>query len=122
MAYKRYRQLVIMKYHGTMIVGCCFTQGRTGGFMHGVDRVIIKYNDDTIKDYDREALDLPSFTINWNNRTFEKRKYDELFFALFDMLFNRKGWDSKEHHRQVLDTIKNGTRTYRRLNGGSIYE
>lgn len=115
MAYKKYYQLVTMSYEGTEIEAMCFTQGRAGGFRHGVDRVIIKYNDDTMKDYDREALDLPPFTVNWCNRTWEERKYDSLLYSLFDMLFNRKGWDTKEHHKQVLDTIKNGTRVYKDL-------
>lgn len=114
MAYKKYYQLVTMEYDGVKIEAVCFTQGRQYGFKHGLDSVTIKYSDGTIKTHDRIELDLHPFTVNWSNRTWEERKYDSLLYSLFDMLFNRKGWDtSKEHHKQVLDVIKNGTRIYK---------
>lgn len=114
MAYKKYYQLVIIEYNGTKIEACCFTQGLRYGFRHGLDSVTIKYSDGTVKTHDRLELGLHPFYVNWCNRTWEDRKYDSLLFSLFDMLFNRKGWDiSKEHHKQVLEVIKNGTRIYK---------
>lgn len=102
-----------MEFNGTEIEAVCFTQGRQYGFRHGLNSVTIKYNDGTIKTHDRIAIGLYPFTVNWVNRTWECRKYDSLLFSLFDMLFNRKEWDSKEHYKQVLDVIKNGTRVYK---------
>lgn len=114
MAYKKYYQLVTMKYNGVEIEAVCFVQSKQYGFKHGLDSVTIKYSDGTIKTHDRIELDLRPFTVNWGNRTWEARKYDSLLYSLFDTLFNRKGWDtSKEHHKQVLDVIKNGTRIYK---------
>lgn len=114
MAYKKYYQLVTMSYEGTEIEATCFTQALKHGFRHGLDSVTIKYSDGIIKVHDRLGLGLYPFYVNWCNRTWEARKYDSLLFSLFDMLFNRrKGWDSKEHYKQVLDVIKNGTRVYK---------
>lgn len=113
MAYKKYYQLVTIEFNGTEIEAACFTQGLRYGFRHGLDSVTIKYSDGTIKTHDRIETGLHPFTVKWCNRTLEYRKYDSLLFSLFDMLFNRKGWDSKEHHKQVLDVIKNGTRFYK---------
>lgn len=113
MAYKKYYQLVIMSYEGTKIKATCFTQALNNGLRHGLTSVRISYSDGNFKEHDRIDLGLPPFTINWINRTIEARKYDELFFALFDMLFNRKGWDSKEHHKQILNTLISGTRIYK---------
>lgn len=115
MAYKKYYQLVTMSYEGTEIEATCFTQALKYGFRHGLTSVCISYGDGYFKEHDRIELGLPPFIINWKNRTFETRKYDEVFFALFDMLFNRKGWDTKEHHKQILNAIKNGTRSYKDL-------
>lgn len=113
MAYKKYYQLVTMSYEGTEIEATCFTQALKHGFRHGLTNICISYGDGYFKEYDRIELDLPPFIVNWCNRTWEVRKYDSLLYSLFDMLFNRKGWDMKEHHKQVLDTIKNGTRIYK---------
>lgn len=114
MAYKKYYQLVTMKYNGVEIEAVCFTQGKRYGFRHGLDSVRIYYGDGSFKEHDRVELGLHPFAVNWVNRTWEEHKYDSLLYSLFDMLFNRKGWDtSKEHHKQVLDVIKNGTRIYK---------
>lgn len=114
MAYKKYYQIVTMRYNGTEIEAMCFTQGKQRGVKHGLTSVTIKYSDGTIKTHDRIELDLHPFTVSWCNRALEERKYDNLLYSLFDTLFNRKGWDtSKEHHKQVLDVIKNGTRIYK---------
>lgn len=116
MAYKRYYQLVTMSYEGTTIEATCFTQALKYGFRHGLTSVRIYYSDGYSKIHDRVELELPPFVVRYCNRTWEARKYDSLFFSLFDMLFKRKGWDaSKEHHNQVLDTIKNGSRIYKDL-------
>ena len=115
MAYKKYYQLVTMSYEGTEIKACCFTQGTQHGFRHGLINVRISYSDGSSKIYDRTDLGLKPFAVNYLNRTWEARKYDSLLFSLFNMLFNRKGWDSKEHHKQVLNVIKNGTRIYKDL-------
>ena len=115
MAYRRYYQLVTMSYEGPTIEATCFTQALKYGFRHGLTSVRISYSDGSSKIHDRVELDLKPFAVNYLNRTWEARKYDSLFFSLFDMLFNRKGWDTKEHHKQVLNTIKNGTRFYKDL-------
>ena len=115
MAYKRYYQLVTMSYEGTEIEATCFAQSTQHGFRHGLTSVCISYSDGSSKIYDRTELGLRPFAVNYFNRTWEKRRYDSLFFSLFDMLFNRKGWDSKEHHEQVLNVIENGTRIYKDL-------
>ena len=104
-----------MSYEGTTIEATCFTQATQHGFRHGLTSVSVSYNDGSSKIHDRIELDLPPFIVNWQNRTWEARKYDSLLFALFDMLFNRKGWDTKEHHKQILNVIKNGTRIYKDL-------
>ena len=115
MAYKRYYQQVIMSYEGTTIEATCFTQGTQHGFRHGLTSVRISYGDGSSKIHNRAELGLKPFAVNYLNRTWEARKYDSLLFSLFDMLFNRKGWDSEEHHKQVLNVIKNGTRIYKDL-------
>lgn len=115
MAYKKYYQLVIMSYEGTTIKATCFTQALKYGFRHGLTSVFIFYSDGSYKTHNRTELGLQPFIINWVNRTLEERKYDSLLFSLFDMLFKRKGWDTKEHHKQVLNVIKNGTRVYKDL-------
>lgn len=116
MAYKRYYQLVTMSYEDTTIEATCFTQGTQHGFRHGLTSVCISYSDGSSKMHNRTKLGLKPFAVNYLNRTWEERKYDSLFFSLFNMLFNRKGWDtSKEHHKQVLNVIKNGTRIYKDL-------
>lgn len=115
MAYKRYYQLVTMSYEGTTIEATCFTQALKYGFRHGLTSVRISYSDSSFKIHNRIELGLRPFAVSYLNRTWEERKYDSLFFSLFDMLFNRKGWDSKEHHKQVLNVIKNGTRNYKDL-------
>ena len=115
MTYKRYYQLVTMGHDGTTIEATCFTQGTQHGFRHGLTNVRVSYNDGSSKIHDRTELGLRAFAVNYLNRTWEARKYDSLLFSLFDMLFNRKGWDSKEHHKQVLNVIKNGTRIYKDL-------
>lgn len=115
MAYKKYYQIVTMSYEGITIEATCFTQGLKYGFRHGLTSVRISYNDGFSKVHDRVGLDLPPFAVRYCNRTWEERKYDSLFFSLFDMLFNRKGWDSEEHHKQVLNVIKNGSRIYKDL-------
>lgn len=115
MAYKRYYQLVTMSYEGTTIEATCFTQALKYGFRHGLTSVSISYSDGSSKIHNRIELELPPFAVNYLNRTWEERKYDSLFFSLFNMLFNRKGWDSEEHHKQVLNVIKNGNRIYKDL-------
>ena len=115
MAYKRYYQLVTMSYEGTTIEATCFTQALNNGFRHGLTSIRISYSDGSSKVHDRVELELPPFIVRYCNRTWEERKYDSLLFSLFRMLFNRKGWDTKEHHKQVLDTIKNGSRIYKDL-------
>ena len=115
MAYKKYYQLVTMGYEGTEIEATCFTQALKYGFRHGLTSVRISYSDGSSKIHDRVELDLKPFAVNYLNRTWEARKYDSLFFSLFDMLFNRKGWDTKEHHKQILNVIKYGTRIYKDL-------
>ena len=115
MAYKRYYQLVTMSYEGTTIEATCFAQFTQHGFRHGLTSVHILYSDGSSKTHDRTELCLREFAVNYLNRTWEERKYDSLFFSLFDMLFNRKGWDTKEHHKQVLNVIENGTRIYKDL-------
>ena len=115
MTYKRYYQLVTMSYEGTEIEATCFTQGTKHGFRHGLTSVCISYSDGSSKIYDRTELGLRAFTVNYLNRTWEGRKYGSLLFALFNMLFNRKGWDTKEHYKQILNVIKNGTRIYKDL-------
>ena len=115
MAYKRYYQLVTMSHEGTTIEATCFTQVLKYGFRHGLTSVCISYSDGSSKIYDRTELGLRAFAVNYLNRTWEARKYDSLLFSLFDMLFNRKGWDSKEHYKQILNVIKNGTRIYKDL-------
>lgn len=115
MAYKKYCQLVTISYEGTEIEATCFTQALKCGFRHGLTIICISYGDGYFKEHNRIELGLPPFTVNWQDRTNEERKYDSLLYSLFDMLFNRKGWDSKEHHKQVLNTIKNGTRIYKDL-------
>lgn len=115
MAYKRYYQLVTMSYEGTTIEATCFTQGTQHGFRHGLTSIQISYSDNSYKIHNRAELGLKAFAVNYLNRTWEERKYDSLFFSLFDMLFNRKGWDSEEHHKQVLNVIKNGSRIYKDL-------
>ena len=115
MAYKRYYQLVTMSYEGTTIEATCFTQGTQHGFRHGLTSVRVSYSDGSFRIHDRTELGLRAFAVNYLNRTWEARKYDSLLFSLFDMLFNRKGWDTKEHHKQILNVIKNGTRFYKDL-------
>ena len=115
MAYKRYCQLVTMNYEGTTIEATCFTQALKYGFRHGLTSVRISYSDGSSKVHDRVELELPPFVVRYCNRTWEVRKYDSLLFSLFYMLFNRKGWDSKEHQKQVLNVIKYGTRIYKDL-------
>ena len=115
MAYKRYYQLVTMSYEGTTIEATCFAQATQHGFRHGLTSVRISYSDGYSKIHNRTELGLRAFAVNYLNRTWEVRKYDSLLFSLFDMLFNRKGWDSKAHHEQVLNVIKNGTRIYKDL-------
>lgn len=115
MAYKKYYQLVTMRYEGTTIEATCFTQALKYGFRHGLINVRVYYGDSSSKVHNRIELGLNPFTVNYLNRTWEERKYDSLFFSLFDMLFDRKGWDTKEHHKQVLNAIKNGTRFYNDL-------
>ena len=115
MAYKKYYQLVTMSYEGTTIEAMCFTQGTQHGFKHGLTNVRVSYNDGSSKIHDRTELGLRAFAVNYLNRTWEARKYDSLLFSLFDMLFKRKGWDSKEHNKQVLNVIKYGTRIYKDL-------
>ena len=115
MAYKRYYQLVTMSYEGTEIEATCFTQGTQHGFRHGLTSVRVSYSDGSFKVHDRVEPELPPFVVRYCNRTWEERKYDSLFLSLFNMLFERKGWDTKEHHRQILNVIKNGTRIYKDL-------
>ena len=115
MAYKRYYQLVTISYEGTTIEATCFTQGTQHGFRYGLINVRVYYGDSSFKIYNRIGIGLKPFTVNYLNRTWEARKYDSLFFSLFDMLFKRKGWDSKEHYKQVLNVIENGTRIYKDL-------
>ena len=115
MAYKKYYQLVTMSYEGTEIEACCFVQATQRGFRHGLTSVRISYIDGSSKIHDRIELGLKPFAVNYLNRTWEERKYDSLFFSLFDMLFNRKGWDTKEHYKQILNVIKYGTRIYKDL-------
>ena len=115
MAYKRYYQLVTMSYEGTTIEATCFAQSTQHGFRHGLTSVCISYSDGSAKIHNRIELGLRPFAVNYLNRTWEERKYDSLLFSLFDMLFNRKGWDSKEHYKQILNVIKNGTRIYNDL-------
>lgn len=115
MAYKRYYQLVTMSDEGTTIEATCFTQALKYGFRHGLTSVRISYSDGSSKSHDRVELGLPPFVVNWCNRTWKERKYNSLLFSLFDMLFNRKGWDTKEHHKQVLNVIGNGNRIYKDL-------
>ena len=115
MAYKKYYQSVTMSYEGTTIEATCFTQATQHGFRHGLTSVCISYSDGSSKIHNRIELGLRAFAVNYLNRTWEERKYDSLFFSLLDMLFNRKGWDTKEHHKQVLNVIKNGTRIYKDL-------
>ena len=113
MTNKRYYQLVTMSYEGTEIEATCFTQALKYGFRHGLTSIRIYYSDGSSKIHDRVELGLKPFTVNYLNRTWEARKYNSLFFSLFDMLFKRKGWDaSKEHYKQVLNVIDNGTRIY----------
>lgn len=113
MAYKKYYQIVTMKYNGTVIEATCFTQGTQRGFRHGLTSVRISYGDGSSKIHNRIELGLKPFAVNYLNRTWEERKYDSLFFSLFNMLFSRKGWDTKEHHKQVLNVIENGSRIYK---------
>lgn len=115
MAYKKYYQIVTMKYNATVIEAMCFTQALNLGFRHGLVGICISYSDGSFKEHDRIELGLKPFIVNYLNGTWEERKYDNLLYSLFDMLFNRKGWDSKEHHKQVLDTIKNSSRIYKDL-------
>ena len=115
MAYKRYYQLVTMNYEGTTIEATCFAQSTQHGFRHGLTSVRVSYSDGSSKIHDRTELGLRAFAVNYLNRTWEARKYDSLLFSLFDMLFKRKGWDTKEHHKQILNVIKNGTRIYKDL-------
>ena len=115
MAYKKYYQLVTMNYEGTTIEATCFAQATQHGFRHGLTSIRVYYNDGSSKIYDRTELGLRPFAVNYLNRTWEARKYDSLFFSLFDMLFKRKGWDTKEHDKQILNVIKNGTRIYKDL-------
>ena len=115
MAYKRYYQLVTMSYEGTTIEATCFAQATQHGFRHGLTNVRVSYSDGSSKIYDRTELGLRAFAVNYLNRTWEAYKYDSLLFSLFDMLFNRKGWDTKEHYKQILNVIKNGTRIYERF-------
>ena len=115
MAYKKYYQLVTMSYEGTTIEATCFAQSTQHGFRHGIINVRVYYGDSSLKIYNRIELGLKPFAVNYLNRTWEERRYDSLFFSLFDMLFNRKGWDTKEHHKQILNVIKNGTRIYKDL-------
>ena len=115
MAYKRYYQLVTMSYEGTTIEATCFAQATQHGFRHGLTNVRVSYSDGSSKIHDRTELGLRAFAVNYLNRTWEARKYDSLLFSLFDMLFNRKGWDTKEHYKQILNVIKNGTRIYKDL-------
>mgnify|MGYP000428360333 FL=1 len=116
MAYKKYYQIVTMKYNGTVIEAMCFTQALNLGFIrHGLVGICISYSDGSLKEHDRIELGLPPFIVNWCNGIREERKYDSLLYSLFDMLFNRKGWDTKEHHKQILNVIKNGTRIYKDL-------
>ena len=117
MAYKRYYQLVTMSYEGTTIEATCFTQDtQPGGFRHGLTSIRVFYSDGSSKIHNRTELGLQPFEVHYLNITWEeRRKYDSLFFSLFDMLFNRKGWDTKEHHKQVLNVIKNGSRVYKDL-------
>ena len=115
MACKRYYQLVTMSYEGTTIKATCFAQSTQHGFRHGLTSVRISYGDGSSKIHNRTELGLQPFAVNYLNRTWEERKYDSLFFSLFNMLFERKGWDSKAHHEQVLNVIKNGTRIYKDL-------
>lgn len=115
MAYKKYYQIVTMSYEGTTIEATCFTQALKYGFRHGLTNVRISYSDGSSKIHDRIELGLRAFAVNYLNRTWEERRYDSLFFSLFDMLFNRKGWDTKEHHKQILNVIKNGSRIYKDL-------
>lgn len=115
MAYKKYYQLVTMGYEGTEIEATCFTQGTQHGFRHGLTSVRVSYGDSSSRVHNRIELGLRAFAVNYLNRTWEARKYDSLFFSLFDMLFNRKGWDTKEHHKQILNVIKYGTRIYKDL-------
>lgn len=115
MAYKKYYQLVTMSYEGTTIEAMCFTQALKYGFRHGLTSVCISYSDGSSKIHNRVELELPPFVVGCCNRPWEERKYDSLFFSLFDMLFNRKGWDSAEHHKQVLNVIKNDSRIYKDL-------
>ena len=115
MAYKKYYQLVTMSYEGTTIEAMCFMQGTQHGFRHGLTSIRISYSDGSSKIHNRIELGLRAFAVNYLNRTWEERKYDSLFFSLFDMLFNRKGWDTKEHHKRVLNVIKNGSRIHKDL-------
>ena len=115
MAYKKYYQLVTMGYEGTEIEATCFTQALKYGFRHGLTSVRVSYGDSSSRVHNRIELGLRAFAVNYLNRTWEARKYDSLFFSLFDMLFNRKGWDTKEHHKQILNVIKYGTRIYKDL-------
>lgn len=113
MAYKKYYQLVTIKYDDTTIKAVCFTQSRTCGVKHGLDKVTINYDDGVTREHDRKALGLPPFTINWCGKVQEVRKYDNLLFSVLSMLFNRMWWDTKEHYKQLMNTIENGTRTYK---------
>ena len=115
MAYKKYYQLVTMSYEGTEIEATCFVQATQHGFRHGIINVRVYYGDSSLNIHNRTELGLKPFAVNYLNRTWEERKYDSLFFSLFDMLFKRKGWDTKEHHKQILNVIKNGTRIYKDL-------
>lgn len=115
MAYKRYYQLVTMSYEGTTIEATCFTQSTQHGFRHGLTSVHILYSDGSSETHDSTELGLRAFAVNYLNRTWEARKYDRLLYSLFNTLFDRNGWDTKEHHKQVLDTIKSGARTYKDL-------
>lgn len=115
MAYKKYYQLVTMSNEGTTIKATCFTQALKYGFRHGLTNIQISYGDGSYKVHNRVELALPPFVVRYSNRTWEDRKYDSLFFSLFHMLFNRKGWDTKEHYKQVLNVIKNGSRIYKDL-------
>ena len=115
MTYKKYYQLVTMSYEGTTIEACCFTQALNNGFRRGLTSIRISYSDDSFNVHNRIELGLKPFVIRYYYGTREVRKYDSLFFSLFEMLFERKGWDTKEHHKQVLNVIKNGTRIYKDL-------
>ena len=115
MTYKRYYQLVTKSYEGTTIEATLFIHATQHGFRHGLTSVSVSYSDGSSKIHDRTELGLRAFAVNYLNRTWEARKYDSLLFALFDMLFNRKGWDTKEHYKQILNVIKNGTRIYKDL-------